>query len=44
MNEPSKDTAEDAWLAQLATDSMAEGREPLLSLEEMAAELLADQE
>lgn len=39
---PFEEAAEDAWLSRLAAGSMAEGCEPSLSLEEVAAELLAD--
>jgi hypothetical protein len=33
---------EDAWLSQLAADSLAEGREPAVTLEDLAAEILGD--
>lgn len=35
-----EEAAEDAWLSRLAAASMAEGTEPSVTLEEMAAELL----
>lgn len=34
-----EEQAEDAWLTRLADESLAEGREPSVTLEEMAAQL-----
>lgn len=39
-----EEAAEDAWLSRLAAEAEKEGREPSVSLEEMAREIAQDQE
>lgn len=37
-----EESVEDAWLSRLAADSLAEGREPTVTLEDLAAEILGE--
>ncbi|WP_407560082.1 type II toxin-antitoxin system Phd/YefM family antitoxin [Streptomyces sp. 184] len=37
-----EERVEDAWLSQLAAASLAEGREPAVTLEDLAAEILGE--
>lgn len=37
-----EERVEDAWLSQMAADSLAEGREPAVTLEDLAAQILGE--